>query len=242
MTRYYYKKTKPGYKKNILRLFSIPIFFFGFCIVFYVFFPLISWQVYFAPIFNAQDVAIPIPKTTVITQNDLGSLVSQASNNLRGVDYTNAKNWFPDFASVTNDTKTPSYVLSIPKLGIKKASVSTTDYDLGKHLVNYPGTALPPKMGNAVIFGHSTLPQLFNNNDYKTIFATLYKLQVGDEIFADIASISYKYKVASITVVDPDDTSLLAQQYDDSYITLITCTPPGTTWKRLVVKTRLEKI
>lgn len=242
MSRYYYKKTKPGYKKFILRLFSLPIVFFGFCLSFYVFFPLISWQVYFAPIFNAQDVAIPIPKTTVINKNDLGSLVSQASNSLLGIDYTNAKNWFPEFTKAANETKTLSYILSIPKLGIEKANVSTTDYDLGKHLVNYPGTALPPQNGNTVIFGHSTLPQLFNKNDYKTIFATLYKLQVGDEIFAHIENISYKYKVASITVVSADDISLLSQQYDDSYLTLITCTPPGTTWKRLVVKTRLEKI
>jgi len=108
--------------------------------------------------------------------------------------------------------------------------------------VNYGGTAIPPEKGNAVIFGHSTLPQLFNQKDYKTIFATLYKLTVGDVIQIKVAGVEYYYKIFSITVVDPSDTSVFEQNFSDSFLSLVTCTPPGTTWKRLIIKAKLEKI
>ncbi|MBI2074637.1 MAG: sortase [Candidatus Levybacteria bacterium] len=236
----YYKKTKQKNFKLLLRFFGVLIFLTGLIVVAYVFFPLISWQLYFAP--ASQKLAAPIPKTNIITKNTIESLVLEAKNTVKGVDYSNAQNWFPTFKAEKNESKLPSYVLSIPKLGIKNATVSTTDYDLNSHLVNYLGTSIPPDNGNAVIFGHSTLPQLFDPNNYKAIFATAYKLQANDEVFADVSGVLYKYKIFNIIIVDPTDTSIFSQSYDDSYLTLVTCTPPGTTWKRLIIKARLEKI
>ena len=210
----------------------------------YVMLPLISWQVYFAPVFASQNIEVPIPKTTVITPSNITSLISTSINSLGRTDYTNAQNWFPNLNLEKQDKNQNalSYMLSIPSLGVYDATVSTVDYDLAKHLVNYPGTQIPPRNGNSVVFGHSTLPQLFNPKDYKTIFATLYKIKVGNEIFVKSSGVLYKYRVYSIIVVDPQDTSIFSQSYDDSYLTLVTCTPPGTTWKRLIVKSRLEKI
>ena len=92
-----------------------------------------------------------------------------------------------------------------------------------------------------MIFGHSTLPQLFNPKNYKTIFANAYLLKENDLIYATVENITYKYRVYNISVVDPKDTSIFTQDLNDSYITLVTCTPPGTIWKRLIIKARLEK-
>ena len=237
------KKKEKIKNKKVLRVFSFLIFATGVGIVLYVFFPLISWQIYFAGTFDSQDIAIPIPKTTVVSSGNLGSLVANASNAFSGIDYTNASNWFPNYKFQKNGSvKMQFYSISIPKLNIKNASVSTNDTDLSKHLVNYFGTSLPPEKGNAVVFGHSTLPQLYDAKDYKTVFTNLYKLSQGDEIIVNSSNSLYKYKVESITVVDPDNTTVLEQNYDDSFITLVTCTPPGTIWKRLVVKARIEKV
>jgi sortase A len=41
----------------------------------------------------------------------------------------------------------------------------------------------PGEYGNIVIFGHSTLPQLYNPKDYKTIFTYLPSLEKKDHIF-----------------------------------------------------------
>jgi len=41
--------------------------------------------------------------------------------------------------------------------------------------------------------------------------------------------------------VEPEDLSILEQRFDDSYLTLVTCVPPGTYLRRLVVRARLVK-
>ena len=209
MSKYYYKKADNFFRKKNLRLLSLLILFIGVVIVLYIFFPLISWQIYFAPALASSSIQTPIPKATIVNSSEIGSLISQAGNSLSGVDYTNAKNWFPGFNPETPEQpKIPSYTISIPKLKINSATVSTRDNNLAIHLVNYQNTAIPPDNGNAVIFGHSTLPQLFNPNDYKTIFATAYQLRLGDEIYANVNGASFKYRVFNISVVEPTDTSI----------------------------------
>lgn len=237
-----YKKRRTIEKKKFLRLMSLLIIGMGVLIAGYVFFPLLSWQLYFAPAFANSEINSPIPKNTIVSQNSIATLLQGASQTLSGVDYTNAQNWFPNYKyDKSAKLKTSTYKISIPKINIDEAKVSAVDTDLLKHLVNYGGTAVPPENGNAVIFGHSTLPQLYEEGNYKTVFTNLYKLVVGDEIIVTVGNVTYKYRIESINVVDPDNTSVLEQSFDDSYITLITCTPPGTIWKRLAIKARLVK-
>lgn len=239
MSKYYYKKNSKK-RKSIIRLIGALAILTGFGILLYVFFPFLSWQVYFAPVFAQQNVETPIPKTTVVSAQALSDLFTSAANSF-GKDFTNANNWYP-----TNRTGKgfiiPQYFLSIPTIGIKNAIVSTKDSDLTKHLIQYNSDSVPPLFGNTIIFGHSTLPQLYNENDYKTILANAYKLSVGDEILIGIDNVSYRYKVQSITVVEPEDTSVLSQNFSDSFITIITCTPPGTVWKRLIIKAKIENL
>lgn len=233
MGKYYYKKNAQKKLKKYLRLASGFLLLIGVFIIIYVSFPLISWQLYFQPAFTSQNIALSIPRANIV---DL------AKNSIDTTNYIRAENWFknyrPDFKQ-RNQIEIPFYAISIPKIKIEEAIVSTIDTDLEKHLVNYQGTGIPGKNGNAVIFGHSTLPQLFNPKDYKTIFANVYKLKNGDIIYATLNGIIYKYEIFKITVTDPEDSSSLIQDYDNSYLTLVTCTPPGTTWKRLIVKAKL---
>ena len=65
-------------------------------------------------------------------------------------------------------------------------------------------------------------------------------LENGDEIKIKVNDISYEYVVYDMFVVDPDEISVLEQQKDGSFLTLITCVPPGTYLKRLVVKAKLR--
>lgn len=238
----YYKKKDPQRKRRVLKIFSFASFILGLSVFIYAFFPLISWQIYFAPVFANQEINSPIPKVNMVSGNMLASLISEASQSLSGVNYTDAQNWFPGYNPENGSQRSTEYLISIPKINLNDAKVSARDTDLTRHLVNYGGTALPPEKGNAVIFGHSTLPQLYDKNDYKTIFSYLYKLETGDDIVVKVGNVTYKYKVESITVVDPTNTSVLEQNFSDSFLTLITCTPPGTIWKRLVIKARITTI
>ncbi len=233
MTKYYYQKQRSY--KTVVRFFSALLLVFGLIISFYTFLPIFSWHLYFSESFASQKINSPIPK--------ISTLVNTAGKTL-SVNYLNANNWFPNYHPKA-DADEPGvgiYKMSIPSIDIKDAVVSTEDLNLAQHLVNFTGTAVPPNNGNAVIFGHSTLPQLYNPKDYKTIFANAYKIKTGDEILVTFDKVIYKYKVVSIIVVDPSDTSVLEQDTRDSFLTLITCTPPGTVWKRLVIKSRLVAI
>jgi sortase A len=243
MGKIYYKKTNKSERKKVLRIISLGLFLSGLLMVLYIFLPLISWQIYFAPAFANQNIEAPIPTNNVLSSATIASLVDQASGVLSGVDYENAQNWFPKFKY--QDGSLPQieyYTISIPKLNLKDLVVSTDNTLLFKNLVNYLGTATPPNKGNAVVFGHSTLPQLYNEKDYKTVFTYLYKLTPGDEIIVKIKKNTFRYRIENVIVVDPENTSVLEQSYDDSFLTLVTCTPPGTIWKRLIVRARIEKV
>ncbi len=159
-------------------------------------------------------------------------------------DYTQLSNWFESDQSQSVSSSLPnyslsSYYVSIPKLKIKDAEVIFGSTDLKKSLIHYPKTALPGQYGSPVIFGHSVLPQFFNPESYLTIFSTLYRLKQGDEVFVSYDQIQYKYLVEEMFEVQPTDLSVLEQRFDDRYLTLITCSPPGTYLRRLIIKARL---
>ncbi|OGH17682.1 MAG: hypothetical protein A2868_01905 [Candidatus Levybacteria bacterium RIFCSPHIGHO2_01_FULL_40_15b] len=244
MTAYYIKKSGLGIQsfRKILKIAGLGFVLIGASFFLYFFFPVLSYQFFLANAFDKNRIEVPIPKYLVVNRNnDLGSLVASGITSLTS-DFTDARNWYPNLSPQNQKAQVDSYLLSIPRLKIENAQVSTRDYDLAKHLVQYLGTSIPGEQGTAVIFGHSTLPQLFNPKNYKTIFATLHTLKVNDEVFINVDGITYKYKIFSIVITDPEDTNILSQSFDNSYITLVTCTPPGTIWKRLVVRASLDSV
>jgi sortase A len=241
MIKYFYKKGSGRTKKRIIRVLGGAVLISGLTLATYIFFPLISWQIYFASAF-ASEIHAPIPKPEVVDRSIVGSLISSAGNIVSGVNYSNAQNWFDYRPSSLKKSKVNSFSISIPEIKVQDAQVSTVDTDLSRHLINYPGTAVPSDKGTSVVFGHSTLPQLFDPSNYKTIFANAYKLEKDDLIFVNVEGITYTYKIYDISVVEPDDTSIFTQDLSDSYLTLVTCTPPGTIWKRLIIKSKLQKL
>ena len=67
-------------------------------------------------------------------------------------------------------------------------------------------------------------------------------LDDGDEIYLDYDQVRYRYLVVDKKVVEPTDLSVLEQRFDAGYVTLITCVPPGTIWKRGVIRARLVNL
>ncbi len=157
-------------------------------------------------------------------------------------DSTKLTTWFDEDKTKDFVTqKVKYYTITVPKLKIQSATVALGSEDLKNSLVQYPGTAYPGKDGNTVVFGHSILPQYFDPANYMSIFSTLYKLKKGDEIYADYDGITYKYRVSAMFEVRPTDTQILEQTNDNSYLSLVTCSPPGDPrkLKRLIVRARL---
>jgi len=168
-----------------------------------------------------------------------------ATNNIpaASTDYTQASSWFPGGAKKEDfsASKVSFYTIDIPKLKIGNATVAIGGEDLSEHIIQYPGTALPGKRGNSVIFGHSILPIFYNPKNYISIFSMLPSLKIGDEILVNYDGISYVYKVEQMFEVMPTDIQVLDQDSSDSFLTLVTCVPPGDPGnpKRLIVRARV---
>lgn len=158
-------------------------------------------------------------------------------------DYTKASNWFPEAQGNTDfsASKVAFYSLSIPRLKIDSATVAIGGEDLSKSLVQYPGTSLPGKLGNSVIFGHSILPIFFDPKNYMSIFSTLPTLKSGDLVDVSFDGVLYKYRVEELFEIYPTDIQILQQDPSDSFLTLVTCVPPGDPRKpkRLIVRARI---
>lgn len=214
-------------------------------LMFWSFYPVISFELY-SRLFMQSNTVSPVPTTDKVSSlKEAGSTLGSYdvySNNLR--DFTQASLWFPTRGQ-KNDSSNfniKDYYMSIPKLNITRAHVVVGGEDLSKSLVHYLPKTMPGEYGNVAIFGHSTLPQLYDEKDYKTIFTYLPSLEKGDKIMVQVGDLQYEYEVTDMYVVSPEKISVLDQTYDASYITLITCVPPGTYWKRLVVRSKLVQL
>lgn len=134
------------------------------------------------------------------------------------------------------ETRPKEFKISIPKLEIEDALVKVDSIKFDKNLSHFPGSAIPGEIGNSFITGHSALPQFFSNDSYRTIFSSLSDLEVGDEVFVEVGGQRLKFVVQYSRIVNPHDLSVLAPISQNSRnLTLMTCVPPGTNSKRLVV-------
>lgn len=246
MALYSYIKQKPKDYSRLRSIVSSSLSIIGVLLILWVAYPIVSFEITSAVKFA--NVIKPIPESYSLyavknIQAVEPQVLSDQNNSLEDgteVDYTNVANWFPKKPQEETTASGRIYFLSIPKLRINNAIVEIAGKSLDHTLIHYGGTGLPGDYGKAVIFGHSILPQFYNPKNYKAIFSLLPTLDKGDEIFVDFDGVKYRYVVSEMRVTTPEDVSVLEQRYDGSYVSLITCVPPGTYWKRLVVTARLE--
>ncbi len=149
----------------------------------------------------------------------------------------------PANSSVSKESK-----IIIPKINVEIPVVYNTEHEAGDHkgneariqknledgVVHYPTTPKPGELGNAAIVGHSS-NNIFNSGKYKFAFVLLSKLNEGDTFYINRDGVRYVYKIYSKTIVDPSDVSVLSNTSKAASVTLITCDPPGTSLRRLII-------
>lgn len=236
MALYSYVKVRFSRVRKIASIISILCIFSGLSTLLWVIYPILSFELFYAPQLTGLVKPIPADVIKKTLAYDLPAVLGTET-----IDYTKASVWFPKAINLRIASPTSSYILDIPKLGIEKAGVMVGGEDLMKSLIHFTGP-LPGNYGNPIIFGHSTLLWFYNPKDYKAIFSKLPELKKNDAIDVTVDGVRYKYKVFEMKIVTPDDLSVLDQDYSFANITLVTCVPPGTYLKRLVVRGRLESI
>lgn len=117
----------------------------------------------------------------------------------------------------------------------------TVQTDLQSGVVHYANTANPGTVGNCYIFGHSS-DYLFTPGNFKTVFAVLPKIAIGDQIqISDSSGKIFVYTVTSTKVVAPNDTSVLSQDTNGARIlNLQTSYPVGTALKRFIATAQIQ--
>jgi sortase A len=117
--------------------------------------------------------------------------------------------------------------IEISTIGLKAMILEGTDARTLRRAVGHiPGTPLPGQQGNVVITGHRD-----------TFFRPLCNIRKDDEITLTTLNGSYRYRVDSTEVVEPEDTEVLADS-GDAVLTLVTCYPfyfVGPAPKRFIV-------
>lgn len=150
----------------------------------------------------------------------------------------------PEIAPPDNRLIIPAINMNVPIVEASDAALRRRDFDMFDEdiqnalkygVVHYPGTAKPGDMGNVFLTGHSSnLPWVESN--YNAVFALLPRLHVGDEYSVFYGESLHHYRVTEKFEVSPKDVSVLAQPTDQRTSTLMTCTPVGTTLRRLIIR------
>ncbi|MDO8487260.1 MAG: class E sortase [Candidatus Curtissbacteria bacterium] len=191
--------------------------------------PFIVWEVKVLPKLTAKSASLaPVPKAQVLSAQIIAQNV-QVVKDPDGFSY-----FTTDFRPGQN--RPQEFSLSVPKLKIKDAKVLVDSLKFDNNLAHFPGTALPGQVGNGFITGHSVLPQFADPKNYRAIFTNLSDLEIGDDIEVNLDNRIYHYIVQYSKIVDPKDTSVLAPiSAGGRNLTLMSCVPPGTSIKRIVV-------
>ena len=100
-------------------------------------------------------------------------------------------------------------------------------------------TSTPDESGNTFIFAHSA-GNWYEANQFNAVFYLLNKLETGDEIIVYYQSKKYTYSVNETKIINGDELNYMSSKIGQNQLTLMTCWPPGTTLKRLVVISTLK--
>lgn len=152
-------------------------------------------------------------------------------------------------APLATPTPTPEPIPSIPEstLSFSGLNISApinwdTPFDdklilekLPNGIVHFQGTAKPGQKGYTVITGHSSnYPWI--KGQYNSIFAPLHNAAEGQIVLINYQNREYSYKVTRVFQIKPTEVSILQHNGTGTGIRLITCTPIGTSLRRLVVE------
>lgn len=106
---------------------------------------------------------------------------------------------------------------------------------LQRGVVHAQETVLPGNAGRTFVIGHSA-GYWWTRNPWTKVFALLEELEPGELIYLDYEGNRYVYRVTRSETVLPRDVQVLtAGPADRNELALMTCTPVGTTLRRLIV-------
>ncbi|OZG66015.1 sortase [Bifidobacterium eulemuris] len=121
--------------------------------------------------------------------------------------------------------------IRIPKVSIELPIYhGTSESVLARGAGHLYGTSLPVggESTHSVVTGHRGLVEAL-------MFTRIDELVVGDFFYVEVMGETLGYEVDRVSVIEPDDDSLLTIVPGEDRVTLMTCTPYGVNTHRLLV-------
>lgn len=136
----------------------------------------------------------------------------------------------------------PKTKVIAPMIWSKSQNEDKLMADLENGIIHYPKTASPGQNGNMVISGHSS-NYIWAKGNFNHIFKDLNNLEKGDIVTVKTIQengriIVYSYRVTDKFITWADDERIFASTQNPT-LTLSTCWPLGTNFKRLIVKAEI---
>jgi len=140
-----------------------------------------------------------------------------------------------------------NFGLVIPKIGVNVSVVENVDpldqeqysQSLKQGVVHSKFSGLPDDNKTMFIFGHSS-NNVYDLGGYNFVFYLLSKLVKGDVFYIAYKGDIYKYKVVDKKTVSDRDVDYLKFNDENVAVMLMTCWPPGTDKKRLLIFARQD--
>lgn len=138
-------------------------------------------------------------------------------------------------------TPSSEFMVHIPSLAIRSKVIENVnawneaDYQLAlkNGVAHASGSATPNQNGSMFLFAHSSdVPWRMTRTN--TAFFRLPRIKLGERVLIDYQGKRYTYEVSDIKEVWPHEVEAVTQAQGDQVI-LQTCTPVGTSLKRLLV-------
>jgi LPXTG-site transpeptidase (sortase) family protein len=244
------RREKPPRKRSRLSLFVLDVLRFGstFACLFLALFLSLNYQSFWE---ITRSYVNPLERTgaeTALTREIDTALKEKLLRNpalpTAGEERGELLSYLPAVGPPENRIIIPKLALNIPLVTPSYQALLTEDWSkleediqdaLQYGVVHYPGTARPGQAGNFFVTGHSSYYP-WSTSRYKTVFARLHQLEAGDEYWVYYGGDKHRYVVREKYEVSPNDVTVLDQPLDHRIATLMTCTPVGTTLRRLIVK------
>jgi len=145
---------------------------------------------------------------------------------------------------LTNETipVDSDFSIIIPKISINTKVIKDVDSSnpkqyqqaLTQGVAHSKSSSTPDINGNVFIFAHSA-GDWYQANRYNAVFYLLKKLEKDDQIILYYNNQKYDYFLTESKIINPQDITYLNPKSSSKQLTLMTCWPPGTTLKRLIV-------
>ncbi len=156
--------------------------------------------------------------------------------------YTAKKITAPKSLDIPQEPIDKEFGITVPKINANAKIIPNVDpfnsveYQkaLTKGVAHAKGSAFPGEGRNTFLFSHSSV-NFFEALRYNSVFYLLSKMERGDPIDMYYRNIKYTYTVTDVRTVPSSAVEYLFTVPQTETLTLMTCWPPGTTYKRLIV-------